>query len=68
LVPWDQVASGLAEIAFDGCILLETYNSAQGDFAQRRGMFHNVCPDPQAFVQQGFGFIRSHVVQSLFSA
>ncbi len=61
LVPWGQVFAGLAEIRFDGYVLLESYNSAQGDFAQRRGMFHNVCPDPAAFVRQGFAFIRSQL-------
>jgi D-psicose/D-tagatose/L-ribulose 3-epimerase len=61
LVPWGQVFAGLAEIAFDGYILLESYNSGQDDFAQRRGMFHNVCPDPVAFVRQGFDFIRSQL-------
>lgn len=61
LVPWGQVFAGLAEIDFDGAILLESYNSAQDDFAQRRGMFHNVCPDPAAFVRQGFGFIREQL-------
>jgi len=59
LVPWQQVFTGLADSNFDGYILLESYNSAQGDFAQRRGMFHNVCPDPAVFVRQGFDFIRS---------
>jgi D-psicose/D-tagatose/L-ribulose 3-epimerase len=61
LAPWGQVFAGLAEIDFDGYILLESYNSAQGDFAQRRGMFHNVCPDPAAFVQQGFDFISAQL-------
>jgi D-psicose/D-tagatose/L-ribulose 3-epimerase len=61
LVPWQQVFAGLAEIGFAGHILLESYNSAQGDFAQRRGMFHDVCPDPVAFVRQGFAFIRSQL-------
>ncbi len=61
LVPWGQVFAGLAEIGFDGYILLESYNSAQGDFAQRRGMFHDVCPNPAAFVRQGFAFICSQL-------
>jgi D-psicose/D-tagatose/L-ribulose 3-epimerase len=61
LVRWGQVFAGLAEITFDGHILLESYNSAQGDFAQRRGMFHDVCPDPVAFIRQGFAFIRSQL-------
>ena len=61
LVPWNQVFAGLVDIDFSGYILLESYNSAQGDFAQRRGMFHDVCPDPVAFVRQGFAFIHSQL-------
>jgi len=61
LVPWGQVFAGLADIDFEGYVLLESYNSAQGDFAQRRAMFHDVCPDPAAFVRQGFAFIRSQL-------
>ncbi len=57
LVPWGEVFAGLAAIGFDGYVLLESYTSVQGDFAQRRGMFHNVCPDPAAFVRQGFDFV-----------
>ncbi len=59
LVPWDIVFATLKEIAFDGYIMLETYNSSIGDFACQRGMFHNVCPDPQTFIRSGFGFIRA---------
>lgn len=59
LVPWGAVFATLREIAFDGYLLLETYNSSLGDFAFRRGMFHNVCPDGRAFVQQSFDFLRA---------
>jgi D-psicose/D-tagatose/L-ribulose 3-epimerase len=58
LVPWGDVFAALREIAFDGYIVMETYNSGHGDFAVRRGMFHNVCPDGVAFVQQGLAFLR----------
>jgi D-psicose/D-tagatose/L-ribulose 3-epimerase len=58
LVPWGQVFAALRAIAFDGYLLLETYNSALGDFAYRRGMFHNVCPDGIAFVREGLGFVK----------
>lgn len=58
LVPWDQVAAGLAETHFTGPVMLESYNSALGDFAYRRGMFHNVCPDGDMFVRAGFSFLR----------
>ena len=61
LVPWDAVFTALTEIGFDGNILFESYNSSlnQGDFAYSRGMFHNVCPDGDAYVRQGLRFIQS---------
>jgi hypothetical protein len=37
---------------------METYNSSIGDFAYRRGMFHNVCPDGYAFVREGLAFLK----------
>jgi len=58
IVPWDQVFAGLREINFAGVIMLETYNSGIGDFAFRRGMFHNVCPDAAAYVRRGFDFVK----------
>jgi D-psicose/D-tagatose/L-ribulose 3-epimerase len=59
LVPWPEVFAALYELGFDGRILLESYYSALGDFAFERGMFHNVCPDPEAFIRQGFAFLQS---------
>lgn len=61
IVPWETVFDTLKEIQFDGCILLETYNSTIDDFAYQRGMFHNVCPDGREFVRQGFAFVRKHL-------
>ena len=57
LVPWGQVFSALRDIAFDGFVLLEAYNSSLSDFAFRRGMFHDVCPDGEAFARQGLAFM-----------
>jgi D-psicose/D-tagatose/L-ribulose 3-epimerase len=58
LVPWGDIAKALHEIEYDGVMLLETYNSGIGDFAFRRGMFHDLCPDGPAYVRQGLGFLR----------
>ncbi|HHX64611.1 MAG TPA: sugar phosphate isomerase/epimerase [Chloroflexi bacterium] len=58
LVPWDAVFAALREIGFAGHVLLEAYNSSIGDFAYRRGMFHDVCPDGEAFIRQGIAFMR----------
>ena len=57
LAPWDQVFAALRDIAFDGFVLLEAYNSSLSDFAFRRGMFHDVCPDGEAFARQGLAFM-----------
>ena len=57
LVPWDHVFAALRDIAFDGFVLLEAYNSSLSDFAFRRGMFHDVCPDGEAFARQGLAFM-----------
>ncbi|NLF39436.1 sugar phosphate isomerase/epimerase [bacterium] len=61
LVPWSSVCAALAETRFDGFILFETYNSSLGDFAWRRGLFHDVCPDGEAFIRTGLAFIRRHI-------
>jgi D-psicose/D-tagatose/L-ribulose 3-epimerase len=57
LVPWDHVFAALRDIAFDGFVLLEAYNSSLSDFAFRRGMFHDVCPEGEAFARQGLAFM-----------
>jgi D-psicose/D-tagatose/L-ribulose 3-epimerase len=58
LVPWESIFRTLHEIGFDGYIGLEGYNSGIDDFAFRRGMFHNVCPDGTTFVRNGIAFLR----------
>ena len=62
LVPWAACFDALRQIAFDGCVMMETYNSTIGDppgsFAIGRGMFHDPCPDGAAFVRQGLAFLR----------
>jgi D-psicose/D-tagatose/L-ribulose 3-epimerase len=59
LIPWDTVFRTLAEIGFDGYMVLETYNSSIGDFAYQRGMFHDVCPDGVAFARESFRFLQA---------
>lgn len=59
IVPWDDVFSAANNVGFDGYVCLETYNSSVGDFAFERGMFHDVCPDPEEFIRQGFAFLRN---------
>ncbi len=61
IVPWDDVLQALGGSSYTGWVVLEAYNSSVGDFAWRRGMFHNVCPDGRAFVRHGFRFLQEQV-------
>lgn len=62
LVPWDVVFRTLRKIEFQGYIVFEAYNSGTGDFAYRRGMFHNVCPDGSTFVREALAFVQRGMV------
>ncbi len=64
LLPWDAIFDALIEIGFAGYVLMETYNSSLGDFAYERGMFHDVCPDGPAFIQQGLAFLKQGLRQA----
>lgn len=67
LVPWDTLFDALHAVNFDGPLTMEAYNSSvgeiAGDFAYERGMFHNVCPDADAFVTRGLAFLQGHVAR-----
>jgi D-psicose/D-tagatose/L-ribulose 3-epimerase len=58
LVPWKEIFLTLVNCGFDGYVLMETYNSSLGEFAQSRGMFHDVCPDGAHFIQEGLAFLK----------
>lgn len=64
LVPWNDVFQALIHIGFDGYIIMESYNSSLRDFAFERGMFHNVCPDADDFINRGLGFLRRGLQQA----
>ena len=58
IVPWEAVAAGLRAGGFDGYVGLESYNSSDGDFAERRGLFNDPCPNGDEFVNTGLAFMR----------
>lgn len=65
VVPWTQIFDALDAVDFTGTLLFETYNSSVGDspgsFAYERGMFHDPCPDGEAFVRHGMDFLEGQV-------
>jgi D-psicose/D-tagatose/L-ribulose 3-epimerase len=67
LVPWDALFDALQEAGFDGPLTMEAYNSSINEFAYERAMFHNVCPDADAFIQRGLAFLQSHVARRWMS-
>lgn len=58
LVPWQQVFEALHEVCPDAWIMLETYRTGPGSQQYTRGIFQDVCPDPDAFVRQGLKFLQ----------
>ncbi len=62
IMPWKTIFEALKRNNYTGNFVLETYNSSirNGDFAYSRAMFHNVCPDGDAFVKTGTHFIKSN--------
>ena len=63
LVPWTAVFDALGEAT--GCmrLMLETYNTGPDGFGYSRGIFQNLCPDPERFVRQSLGFLHRCVQQ-----
>ena len=61
LLPWDEIAGALIRHQWDGHVGFESYNSrrADGEFAFSRGMFHDVCPDGDAYVRTAKAFLES---------
>jgi sugar phosphate isomerase/epimerase len=65
LVPWSTIFDALRATAFNGYIVMEAYNSSIPGFAWQRGMFHDACPDGEAFVRQGLAFLKAGLVPPL---
>lgn len=59
LVPWSAILWTLRELRLDVPFFFETYNTAMRQFAHSRGIFGDICPDPDEFVRQGIAFLNS---------
>ena len=58
LVPWNDVFKSLADTSPNARILMETYNTGKSGFGYKRGIFKDVCPDAQEFVNNGLAFLK----------
>ena len=41
--------------------MLETYRTGPEGFARSRGIFQNLCPAPEPFIQQGLTFLTRQI-------
>ncbi len=58
LVPWPVVFAALGEQNGPVRLLMETYRTGPHGFGFERGVFGDVCPEPEAFVRQGLAFLK----------
>ncbi len=58
LVPWPAVFEALRDAKEPVRMMMETYRTGPDGFGYERGIFQDLCPDPEAFVQQGMTFLK----------
>ena len=58
LVPWSAVFAALREVGRPVRLLFETYRTGPDGFGFERGIFQDLCPDPETFVRQGVAFLQ----------
>ena len=63
LVPWKAVFTALGNATDCVRLMLETYNTGPSGFGYSRGIFQNLCPDPEQFVEQGIGFLKNSLAE-----
>lgn len=61
LVPWPAVFAALREVDGPVRLLFETYRTGPDGFGFERGIFQDLCPDPEAFVRQGLAFLKAGI-------
>lgn len=63
LVPWKEVFKALGSATECVRLMLETYNTGPGGLGYSRGIFQNLCPDPEQFIQQGCAFLQNSLAE-----
>jgi D-psicose/D-tagatose/L-ribulose 3-epimerase len=57
-VDWDSVFSGLSEVRFDGCLVMESFVTLNPDIARATCMWRDLVPDRDEMVRTGVQFLR----------
>jgi D-psicose/D-tagatose/L-ribulose 3-epimerase len=57
-VHWDEVFAGLAEIGYEGDLVMESFVALNPDIARATCIWRPVAPDSQKLVEEGLAFLR----------
>lgn len=57
-VDWDDVFSGLRDIQFDGCLVMESFVKLDPDIARATCMWRDIVTDRDEMVRDGLKFLR----------
>lgn len=57
-LPWSDVASALAEVEYEGCIVIETFSDRVEAIARAAAIWRPLAPDPDTLAREGLAFLR----------
>lgn len=58
-VHWDEVFRGLAEIDYDGWLVMESFAAINEDIAGATAIWRDIVGDPDALIRDGLTFLRN---------
>jgi D-psicose/D-tagatose/L-ribulose 3-epimerase len=58
-VDWDSVFSGLRDVQFDGCLVMEVFVTLTPEIARASCLWRDLVPDREAMVREGLAFLRN---------
>jgi D-psicose/D-tagatose/L-ribulose 3-epimerase len=62
-VHWDEVFRGLAEIGYDGRLVMESFAAVNEDIIGATALWRDVVGDPQALIRDGLSFLRDKAAE-----
>jgi D-psicose/D-tagatose/L-ribulose 3-epimerase len=62
-VHWDEVFGGLAQIGYDGRLVMESFAAVNEDIIGATALWRDVVGDPQALIRDGLSFLRDKAAE-----
>jgi D-psicose/D-tagatose/L-ribulose 3-epimerase len=62
-VHWDEVFRALAEIGYDGRLVMESFAAVNEDIIGATALWRDVVGDPQALIRDGLSFLRDKAAE-----